>query len=151
MNLNKDLIIRVEDYNDIVNKPELIKKLRKLTLNHFSGMNHELDSFEKITQVRKVECKIILAYVKNELAGWALLSKEPSTYCFSKSLKGYDPTYGILFQIYVNYVYRRQGIGSELIKVAKRKAGPYKLCICPWNSVSNKFYNKFKFYEYKKL
>lgn len=151
LDLNKDLVIRVKDFNSIANDLELIKSLRKLTLNHFSGMNYELSNFEKLSKTREVKCKIILAYVKDQLAGWAILSREPSDYYFHKSPKGYDPLHGVLFQVYISYIYRRRGIGSELLKVARRKAGPYKLCFCPWDGVSNKFYNKFKHYKHKTL
>lgn len=149
--MDLDLNIHVENFNTILTKPELLKKLRKLTLNHFSGMNHELNNFEKIAQTREVKCKILLAYNKDEVIGWALLSREPSSYYFGKSPKGYDPINGVLFQVYISYVYRRLGIGSELLKVARRKAGPYKLCFCPWDTISNKFYGKFKHYKHKKL
>lgn len=148
--IKNNINIYVKNFNDVVMQPELLKKLRRLTLNHFSGMNYELNNFEKISKVREVKCKILMAYINNELAGWALLSREPSSYYFS-SLSGYDPTYGILFQVYVSFPHRRQGVGSELLKVARRKAGPYKLCICPHDTISNLFFDKFKNYHYKKL
>jgi len=146
-----NLTIRVKTFNEIANDKDLLKKLRKLTLHHFSGMNHELNSFEKIAKIREVEAKIILAYVNDDLAGWALMSKESSDYYFKKSEGGFKPSQGILFEIFISNDYRRQGIGSEIIKIARRKAGPYQLCFAPWNKISNDFYDKFKHYRHKKL
>lgn len=149
--MKKDLIIRVKNFNEIANDLILLKSLKRLTLNYFSGMSHELRSFEKISKIREVKAKIILSYIKNELVGWALMSKEPSDYFFKKLPQGFDPSYGVLFEIFISYFYRRQGIGTEMLKVARRKADPYKLYFVPWNNISDKFYNKFKRYNYKKV
>lgn len=151
VDLKKDLTIRVKSFNEISDDKELLKNLRKLTLNHFSGMNHELNSFEKIVKTREVKAKFILAYVNDDLVGWALLSRESSDYYFKKSRGGFSPSQGVLFEIFISYLYRRQGIGSEIIKVARRKAEPYRLCFVPWNKTSNDFYNNFKHYKHKKL
>lgn len=149
--MDKDLIICVKNFNEIAGDPNLIKELRKLTLNHFSGMNHELNNFEKIAKTREVKAKIFLAYIKNDLVGWALVSREPSDYYFEKFPNGFDPSYGALFEIFISYLYRRQGIGSELLKIARRKLSPYKLCFVPWNKTSDKFYNSFKPYKHKNI
>jgi len=146
MNLQKNLIIRVKNFNSICNDVILMKSLRKLTLHHFSGMNYELNNFEKLAKIRNVKAQVLMAYLNDELVGWSLLSKEPSNFLFGKSLKTYDPSYGMLFQIYIAPLHRRKGIGSELLKVARRKASPYRLCFCPWNNASTKFYSNFNYH-----
>ena len=151
MELRNNLTIRVKSFSDIVLDTHLLQMLRKLTLHHFSGMNHELNNFEKLSKIRKVNAQVLLAYIENELVGWALLSSEPSNFLFGKHFKNYEPSYGSLFQVYVAPVHRRKGIGSELLKIARHKIYPHKLCICPWNSTSNKFYDKFKHYRNKKI
>jgi predicted acetyltransferase len=151
VDLKRDLTIRVKSFNEIANDKDLLKNLRKLTLDHFSGMNHELNSFEKIAKTREVKAKVILAYVSEELVGWALMSRESSDYYFKRSQSGFKSHQGVLFEIFISYLYRRQGIGSEIIKIARRKAGPYQLCFAPWNKISNDFYDNFKHYKHKKL
>ena len=51
---------------------------------------------------------------------------------FSNTWETYKPTDGILFEVYIHPNHRRQGIASELLKIARRKAGPSRLCVAPW-------------------
>jgi ribosomal protein S18 acetylase RimI-like enzyme len=143
------LTIRVEDFNEVVKRPEFIKKLRKLTLHSGSGMNYELDHLTEACNTRRVQCKVLSAYRKGMLVGWALLSREPTDYYFQNSPKGFDSTYGTLFEVYVHHEHRRQGIASELLRVAKRKANSSRLCVCPWNVSSTNFYDKFRHFGYR--
>jgi GNAT superfamily N-acetyltransferase len=143
------LTIRCLDFNIVLTKPELLSVLRKLTLYPYSGMNHELNSLECLSRIRPVKSQVLLAYYEQKLAGWALLSRETSTYGFHKaSFKNGD---GVLFEVFVEDEYRRKGIGTELIQVARRKANGDRLCVSPWNSTSDMFYDKFKNYKYKIL
>jgi GNAT superfamily N-acetyltransferase len=114
-------------------------------------MNHELNNFEKIRQTRPVNCQILTAYRNRELVGWALLSKERSHFGFHNSHNGFDPVDGIMFQVFIDPAYRKQGIASELLKVAKRKANGNRLCVCPHDGPSEKFYGNFKNYQPKHL
>lgn len=152
MNINNffNLTIRVQDFNNLATKPDFIKKLRKLTLQPYSGMNSELNHLEHNAKWRKVDCKILTAYLKNELIGWALLSKEPSGFYFPQT-NGFHPEDGSLFEIFIHPDHRRKGIASEIIKVARRKAGTSKLCVAPWDTNSKAFFNKFENFKIKKL
>ncbi len=145
------LTIRVKDYNLVRRQPELVKELRKLTLYPQSGMNHCLDNLERRAAERMVDCKILLAYRSQELVAWALLSKEATNYSFINSGDGYYPSQGTLFQVYVNPAHRRQGIASELLKVARRKAGASRLCVCPWDTASEGFYQNYSKFHFKRL
>jgi len=135
------LTVRVQDYNIAAQNPEFIGALRLLTLSRFSGMNHELDSFANISLERDVKCKIITAYHTNELVGWALLSEEQSTFDFSR-VDCFNPEHGLMFQVYVQPQYRRQGIAAELMKVANTFSNGKKLWACPWDETSFHFYGK---------
>lgn len=144
--------IRVKDFNDILSQQDfsLLKNLRTLTLHPGSGMNNELDSLVATFRTRKVNAKAILAYKKSELVGWALLSKEPSNYYFSRQT-GFTTSEGYLFEVYVTWAHRRTGIGSQLIAAGRRHAKKEKLCIIPWDTTSTEFYNNFKHYNHKVL
>jgi GNAT superfamily N-acetyltransferase len=145
------LTIRVQNYSVVATKPELMKKLRKLTIDSYSGMNRELNNFEKIIHTRKVDCQILLAYRSRVLAGWALLSREPSNFNFPNTGRGFDPIDGVLFEVFIDTSYRKQGIGTELLKVARRKANGKRLCICPWDGPSDAFFYKFRKINAKEL
>lgn len=140
----------VKDFNNIMTNPNLLKKLRTLTLNPGSGMSNELNNFTWIVKERPVNAKAILAYKKEELIGWALLSKEPSAYCFNFQL-GFTPADGTMLQIYVLPEHRRTGVGSRLIRRAKQQSGQSTLCIVPWNPTSEAFYKNFKHYKHKAM
>ena len=144
------LTIRVKDFNLVRQDAALVKKLRKLTLSPFSGMNYCINGLEQIARTRPVDCKILMAYRHQELVGWALISKEPTDFCFVGSTEGFNPGQGTLFQVFIHPSYRRQGIASELLKVARKKTNGARLCVCPWDIGSESFYNHFTF-NFKKL
>ena len=141
------LTIRVQDFNIVAGKLELLKKLRKLTICPYSGMNYELNNFEKICKIRQVKCKIFTAYSDKKLVGWAMLSREPTGYFGDK----FNPEDGSLFEVFVDLNYRHQGIGSALIKSAKRRAGGKGFCVAPFDEISFNYFNKFSTYQVKKL
>jgi GNAT superfamily N-acetyltransferase len=145
------LTIKVADYNMVATKPDMVKQLRKLTLSPYSGMNHELNLFERIRKTRPVDCQILTAYRNRELVGWALLSREKTTFTFHNARDGFDPADGILFQVFIAPGFRKQGIASELLKVARRKANGHRLCVCPHDVPSTKFYSNFENYNAKHL
>ena len=153
MNLKNysSLTIRARDFNLMAHEPELVKQLRKLTLHPYSGLNRELDSLTRMMQQRPVKAQVLLAYRQDKLVGWALFSKEKSDMTFSNTYERFDPNDGILFEVYIHPDYRRQGIASELMMVARRKAKPYRLCVAPWDDQSQKFYNTFTHYGTKWL
>ncbi len=145
------LTIRTIDFNLIVSRPEFCKKLKKLTLHADSGLNYELDNLLKISKQRKINAKVLTAYHKKSLIGWALLSKENSNFCFYNTLDGFDASQGVLFEVYVDPEYRRRGVGTTLIRTAKKCIGKDQLFICPWDELSTNFYKKFKRYKAKEL
>jgi GNAT superfamily N-acetyltransferase len=144
------LTIRVQDFNLIASDRGLIKKLRKLTLYPYSGMNKELNHLEKDAKVRAVDAKVLLAYRSGKLVAWALMSREESDFWFQNT-GYYNPHDGYLLEMFVHPKYQRQGIGTELMKVARRKAGITRLCVAPWDDASEKFYSRFKNYRAKWL
>jgi hypothetical protein len=151
---SSNLLLRVQDFNVTVTKPELLAELYRATLyagRRQSGMTYELDSLAKKSKTQLVDAKIILAHKNEELAAWALLSREKSYFFSSFSdTPWFDPIkHGTLFEIFVKDKFRRQGIGTEILKLARRKAKPYSLCFVPWDSVSSSFYVKFKHYDHR--
>ena len=129
----------IKNYNELT--IDQIKQLKKLTLNHWSGMTYELNNFEKISKTRIVNARIIIVEDNDKIIAWALLSKENSDFAFDKR---YHPSTERLFQVYVSRDFRRQGIGSQLLKLARKKAYPYKLHVSTWDTVSESFYKKFR-------
>lgn len=144
------LKIKTEDFNKVAKKQHLLSKLRELSLGPDSGLNYELDQMGAKVNFKKVKAKILLAYFKKQLIGWALLSKEETDYAFSPDTK-FDPIKGALFQVYVHPDFRNEGIGTELLKMARKKAGNSILYFCPWDKKSIKFFAKFKHYKHECL
>lgn len=137
------LTVRTMDFNLVAQQPELLAKLRKLTLDPYSGLNHELDRMLEDVKTRSVNCQVILAYRFSNLVGWAILSKETTTYNFMRSGDGFNSENGVLFQVFVDPEYRRQGIATEIYKKAQQLANNEILHICPWDTRSHYFYEKF--------
>lgn len=149
MILNKlfGLTIRTRVFNVVAGQPGLLKRLRELTLGEGSGMNYELDKFEKLAKVRQVNCKVFTAHRDNKIVAWAFSSKEPTDFFILYGGPHFYPKDGCLFQVYVDRNYRRQGIASKLIKLAKKKAGKKGLCVSAHNISSDNFFYKFKNYQ----
>lgn len=145
------LKIRTEDFNTVIAKPELLKKLRNLTLHPGSGLNYEINNLIKSSKTRSVNAKALLAYHKRELVGWALMSREKSDFYFQNTYDGYEPSKGTLFEVYVHPDFRRRGIGASLMKAARKKAGAMRLCVCPWDYQSTRFYQNFDHYKNVKM
>jgi GNAT superfamily N-acetyltransferase len=127
--------------------PKLHKQLRKLTLDHWSGMNYELNYLERASEMRSIDAKAILALVDDKIAGWALLSNEDGANCIYESNHGagftsYRSFQGSLFEIYVSRSYRKQGVGTAILKKAKRLTPRKKLVVVPWDKTSRDFYAK---------
>lgn len=137
------LTIRTLDFNLVARQPVLLAKLRKLTLNPYSGLNCELNRMLEDVKERPVECQLLLAYRFRTLVGWGILSKEATNFKFSRSLNGFKSEDGKLFQVFIDPAYRRQGIATELFKKAQQIAGEETLCICPWDERSEGFYSQF--------
>src|SRR5580698_5625122 len=97
------LTIRVVDFNLVANQPDLIGKLRFLTLSPTSCLNHELDWMLKEAPTRHLDCKVFLAYRFRSLIGWGLLSKEDSNFEFTEG--SFDSVFrkqdGYLFQVFI--------------------------------------------------
>ena len=136
------LTVRVQDFNLVARQPELLAQLRKLTLGHGSGLNHELDRMLNDVEERKVECHVILAYRFKKLVGWAILSKEDSNFHFLNTGKGFNKESGRMFQVFVDSKYRRQGIASEIYKAARKVTSDETIHVSPWDFGSHKFYDK---------
>lgn len=137
------LTIREFDFNLVAQNPVLIKKLRKLTLYPNSGLNHELTWMLNEAHERELNCQVLLAYRMDKLVAWALLSKEDTDFIFFNSEVPFNSEDGWLFQVYVDPKYRRQGIASELYKLARERTKDEVLCVCPWDDASTLFYHNF--------
>ena len=136
------LTIRVQDFNLVAHQPQLLAKLRKLTLNPYSGLNNELNRMLEDAKDRTVKCQVITAQRFQKLVGWGILSKETTQFSFSRSYQGFNADDGLLFQVFVDPVYRRQGIASEIYKKAQQLANNEILHVCPWDERSTNFYVK---------
>jgi GNAT superfamily N-acetyltransferase len=145
------LTVRSLDANMLPVRPPLVQQLRKLTLHARSGLNRELDQLFELMQKRPVKAEVLLAYHQGKLVGWALLSREHSSMSFPTTWEHFYPSDGTLFEIYVDPAFRRKGIGTKLIQVARRKSKPYRLCIAPWDYQSRSFYGNFQSYGNKVL
>ncbi len=145
MNLKNFLTLTIQnlDFNLVAERPDLVEKLRELTLEPRSGLNHELNWMLKAAPNRKINCQILLAYRFDKLLGWALLSKEDTDFCFTRSYEGFNSEDGWLFQVYIDPAHRRQGIASELYKRALKITQNDTVCICPWDEQSAGFYSAF--------
>lgn len=136
------LTVRTVDFNLVARQPELLAQLRKLTLSPYSGLNHELTRMLKDVEEREVKCKVLLAYRFRKLVGWAILSKETTHYNFSRSYEGFKSENGLMFQVFVDPSYRRQGIASEIYKTAQQMTNNEVLHVCPWDERSTNFYTR---------
>jgi hypothetical protein len=151
-----NLVLRVQDFNIVVSNPGLMNILYSLTLYQGklqTGMTYELDQLTKISKLRPVDARVILVEKDNELIAWCLLSREASDFMsnsfFSDKL-WFDPDqHGTLCEIFVKEEFRRQGIGKEILKLARRKSNPYPLCFVPWDPISRSFYANFKHYNHR--
>lgn len=133
------LTIRTLDFNLVAKQPDLVAKLRELTLAPHSGLNYELKRMLKDVETREVNCKVLLAYRFKELIGWAILSKENTDFFYNPKggFKGDD---GWMFQVFVNPNARRTGIGSKIYKTALKIVGNEVLHVSPWSNASDAFY-----------
>ena len=136
------LTIRTLDFNLVARQPELLAKLRKLTLNPYSGLNCELSRMLNDVEHRSVDCQVILAYRFRTLVGWAILSKENTDFHFSRSHTGFRADDGKMFQVFVDPAHRRQGIASEIYKKAQQLTNGEVLHVCPWDDRSTNFYTR---------
>jgi GNAT superfamily N-acetyltransferase len=121
----------------VFDTPELYAKLIKLTFTGYSGMRTEMKWLKQLHQQRKINAKAIVAFDDQKPIAWALLSKENignPTYRFNKNSS--------LFEIYVKQSYRRQGIGSKILKRAKRTSLNNPIAVVPWDYVSQNFYDR---------
>lgn len=137
------LTIRVVDFNLVAKQPDLLAKLRELTLAPHSGLNFELNRMLKDAKERTVNCKVLLAYRFSDLVAWAICSKEDSEFVFCDAENKFRGTNGWLFQVFVKETHRRQGIASELYKTAINLVGSDTLFVCPWDNKSYHFYSTF--------
>lgn len=136
--------ITVKNFNQVAKDENLMKRLRVLTLNPFSGLNYELDNLEKISQNREAQAKVIMAHFYGQLIAWALLSREYSKFIFPSGNSGFKPENGSFFQVYVHPKYRRNGIATYLFKEASKNANSHKIGLSPWNNISKSFFDKIK-------
>lgn len=145
------LTIRSIDFNLVAKQPLLLEKLRQLTIHPDSGLNYEMDRMLKAIEEREVNCQVLLAYRFGDLIGWSILSKEETDFPFCGSGQGFKKEDGWMFQVFIESSYRRRGIASNLYQFARELIGDEAICICPWDTISYCFYNKFPDVNHKKL
>jgi GNAT superfamily N-acetyltransferase len=145
------LTVRVQDFNVVAHQPDLLSKLRELTLSPYSGLNCELNRMLSDIETRPVNCQVLLGYRFRKLVAWGILSKETTDFHFAHSSQGFNADEGLLFQVFVDPSFRRQGIASELYKKAQQLTNGQVLHVCPWDERSVGFYTKFSDVEVKWL
>ncbi len=132
--------IEATDYNAIHRDTHLLSTLRNLTLGYYSGMNYELTAFEQLIKERPVDCNILLARRYDKIVAWAIVSNESSEYSYFMDIRGFSAKDCSLFEVYVDPLFRRCGIGKKLFETAKNLANGKKLCVCPHDNESQKFF-----------
>lgn len=144
MNIINFLTLRIQtlDFNLVAKQPDLLQKLRQLTLNPLSGLNYELNRMVQDAEHRFVDCKILMAYRLRDLVAWGMLSKESTDFFFSNDTPSFDARRGWLFEVYVGEEHRRKGIASELYKTALHAVHGEMMFVCPWDHKSEAFYRK---------
>lgn len=138
------LTIRATSLNIVARNKSLLSKLREMTLNPNSGMNYELNHLLPLSEKTDVKVNILLGHINDELIAWSLLSSEDTDFYFFRTKKTFSSKDGVMFQIFVKEKYRKMGVGRQMLKFAKYKTKGQTLCICPWDSVSDSFYNRLK-------
>lgn len=142
---------KVLDFNQIIKDTDIMSNLRRLTLCSYSGMNQELDMIHDATDTREVAAKALIVYHDQNMVAWALLSREKSNFQFSSGIK-FDPEKdGVLFEVFVHPEYRRMGIATKLMALAKEESGPLSFCVAPHDGPSYSFYNANDNYKHKRI
>lgn len=119
-----ELSLKTFEMDNVLKDLAFVARLRQLSLGGFSGMNVALNAFIAEKDNRHIDAKAIVAYVINKggeenlsnARGWALWTKDEST-------DRYRQKRGIIFQVFVEWNYRRQGIASKLLKKAMEYSG----------------------------
>jgi len=135
----------LHDFNEILNSPILMGRVRSLTLHANSGLNFEIDHLIDQTRLKKrVKAKAIVAYKNDEAIGWLLMTREEAGR-YTPSGNTFKASFGVMVQLFVDHEFRKQKIGTNLVKIARKHSGPYKLCVCPWDYKSEKFFSSRSF------
>lgn len=116
------LRLEVIEMDRILKDANILSVARSLTLYSTSGMNRAINLYQTLIQDRSVNAKGIFAcYGKVETleraVGWALVTWESDAMYFKGEQAGHA-----CIQVYVAEEYRRQGIGTRLIKKATELA-----------------------------
>lgn len=134
------------DANKALQNHYLIKSFRRLTLYQFSGMNCELDDLLDLAKNKKINAKMVMAHINNVMVGWALMSREPSNFRFTKGL--YDKNVAkkyTLVEIFINPKYRRKGIGTAILQRALKLTSITKhqpFAVAPHDDPSENLFKK---------
>lgn len=91
-----------------------LEKLRNLTINNLSGMNHILTELRwKRSYSINIDAFVIVLYENKEAIGWALISKEPTSFWKTSE---WTPSMGYFMQIFVDENHRHKGAASKIIE-----------------------------------
>lgn len=103
--------LRTYEMEEILRNEELRKAARRLTLDPYSGMNVALNLFQsKLDAGCSIDAKGIFAFKGEWAVGWCLLTREGDG-------KSFAPKDGFAcVQIFVDPDFRREGIGSTMLK-----------------------------------
>ena len=122
---------------------ELLKQLKQLTLDRFSGLSQDLRYFERLSKFKKnINVSIYIAYDHSCPVAWAMLSFAGSQILSNKPYIRHDQEDGVM-QIFVRSDYRGQKIASKLVKLMSKSTNT-RLCAFVWDDVSKRFYSQFK-------
>src|SRR5271165_3236661 len=115
-----DFKLSIVEMDDIVSSPNLLDRLRELTLMPSSGMNCALTLYSHMYNAngKSIDALAILAKVpNNNIIGWSLFTYE------SDGLNFLPAKNNVCSHTYVHPEYRKYGVGGKLFLKAIDLAG----------------------------
>jgi|SRR5579885_1978233 len=112
------LTTEVVEMDKILRDPNLLATCRRLSYGGSSGMNMALDYYQGLILSRSVDAKGIFGIYQKQFVGWALFTREDDRFYFRA-----EPGKAC-FQVFVDPQYRRNGVGSKLLQIAKELVAP---------------------------
>jgi len=121
------LTLRTYEMEEVVCNELLLSTARRLSLGDDSGMNRALDRYiESAANALRIHAKGIFAYRGEIAVGWCLLTKEHD------GLDFYPQDGQACIHVFVDEAYRRQGVGSALLREAATVGVGYVLKCYYW-------------------
>lgn len=138
------IVYQTVKISSVFKNKELLKELKSLTLDRFSGMSQDLRYFERLSKFKDLNVYIFLATEGTCHVAWAMLSFDGSQVVSNNPQIRFYKDEDSIIQIFVKPAYRGRKIASKLMKLASKNVGSKRLCAFVWDDVSKNFYSKFK-------